>query len=88
MIQPGRVAPAPIFFENMSTHIFRLQPGDIIKWDGEPCRVVRVNESAAVIAIRKPVREFQTLAGKNVKFQPSPKHVWISPNSEVEILNR
>jgi len=72
----------------MTTHIFRLQAGDIIKFDGEPCRVVRVTESAAVIAIRKPARQFTTLAGKAVKFQPSPKRVWISPNAEVEILNR
>ena len=72
----------------MTTHIFRLQPGDIIKFEGEPCRVVRVNECAAVIAIRKPARQFTTLGGKTVKFQPSPKTARISPNSEVEILNR
>ena len=72
----------------MSTHIFRLHPGDIIKWEGEPCRVVRVNESAAVIAVRRPAREFTTLAGKAVHFQPKPRTARISPNSEVEILNR
>ena len=72
----------------MSTHIFRLQPGDIIKFDGEPCRVVRVSESAAVIAIRRPAREFTTLFGKTVHFQPKPRTAYISPNSEVEILNR
>ena len=72
----------------MSAHIFTLQPGDIIKFDGEPCRVVRVSESAAVIAIRRPAREFTTLAGKTVSFQPKPRTAYISPNSEVEILNR
>jgi len=72
----------------MSTHIFRLRAGDIIKFDGEPCRVVRVSESAAIIAIRKPAREFTTLAGKKVKFQPKPRTAYISPNSEFPILNR
>ena len=72
----------------MTTHIFRLQPGDIIKFEGEPCRVVRVGESAAVIAIRRPVRTFTTLGGKRVQFQPKPRTAHISPNSEVEILNR
>ncbi len=72
----------------MTTHIFRLQPGDIIKFDGEPCRVVRVSESAAVIAIRQPARSFTTLGGKHVQFQPKPRTAHISPNSEVEILNR
>ena len=72
----------------MSAHIFRLQSGDIIKFEGEPCRVVRVSESAAVIAIRKPARTFTTLGGKRVHFQPKPRTAYISPNSEVEILNR
>ena len=72
----------------MTTHIFTLQPGDIIKFEGEPCRVVRVNESAAVIAIRTPARSFTTLGGKRVHFQPKPRTAYISPNSEVEILNR
>jgi hypothetical protein len=72
----------------MHTHIFRLQPGDIIKFDGEPCRVVRVSESAAIIAVRTPARSFTTLSGKRVQFQPKPRTAHISPNSEVEILNR
>ena len=73
---------------NSTTHIFRLQPGDIIKFDGEPCRVVRVSESAAIIAIRRPLRQFTTLLGKTVRFQPKPRTAYISPNSEVEILHR
>ncbi len=72
----------------MSAHIFRLQPGDIIKFDGEPCRVVRVNESAAVIAVRTPARTITPRFGKPVTIQPAPKLERISPNSEVEILNR
>ena len=72
----------------MTTHLFRLQPGDIIKFDGEPCRVIRVNDCAAVIAVRKPARSFTTLFGKTVTIQPGPALVRISPNSETEILNR
>src|SRR5512137_1536530 len=74
--------------QNMNAHIFRLQPADIIKFAGEPCRVVRVSESAAVIAIRRPARSFTTLAGKPVSFQPKPRTAYISPNSEVEIIHR
>ena len=73
---------------NADTFIFRLQPGDIIKFENQPCRVVRVSESAAVIAIRRPARSFTTLAGKTVQFQPKPRTAYISPNSEVPILNR
>jgi hypothetical protein len=72
----------------VKTYILPLQPGDIIKFEGEPCRVVRVNDCAAVIAVRRPARQFTTLAGKTVRLQPSPKTVRISPYSQVEILNR
>ena len=72
----------------MNTTSFRLHPGDIIKWDGQPCLVRRVTESAATIAIRRPARQFTTLFGKTVSFQPKPRTAYISPNSEVEILNR
>ena len=72
----------------MNTTTFRLQAGDIIKWDGQPCRVTRVTESAATIAIKRPAREFTTLSGKTVRFQPKPRTAYISPNSECEILNR
>jgi hypothetical protein len=72
----------------MSTHIFRLQAGDIIKFDGEPCRVVRVNDCAAVIAVRTPARTITPRFGPPVTIQPSPKLARISPNAEVEILNR
>jgi len=72
----------------MNTTTFRLHPGDIIKWEGEPCRVIRVTESAATIAIRRPARTFTTLFGKTVRFQPKPRTAYISPNSEVEILTR
>jgi hypothetical protein len=85
---PVQHAPAPHFHQTMSTHIFRLQPGDIIKFDGEPCRVVRVSESAAIIAVRTPARTITPRFGPPVTIQPSPKLVRISPNSEIPILNR
>ena len=72
----------------MNSQTFRLHPGDIIKWEGQPCLVKRVTESAATIAIPQPARKFTTLSGKTVRFQPKPRTAYISPDSEVEILNR
>ena len=72
----------------MNSTTFRLRPGDVIRYDGKPCRVVRVTDCAAVVAVTKPARTFTTLAGKTVTLQPSPALVRISPNSDIEILNR
>jgi hypothetical protein len=35
-----------------------------------------------------PVREFKTRFDKPVRFQPPPHQFYISPNSEVTVLNR
>jgi hypothetical protein len=70
------------------TTSFRLRAGDLIQFAGQSCRVLRVTESSAVIAITKPVREFTTLFGVRVRIQPKPALVRISPDSEVPILNR
>jgi len=67
---------------------YRLRAGDVIRFDGKPCRVVRVTDCAAVVAVTKPARTFTTLAGKTVTLQPGPALVRISPNSDIEILNR
>ena len=67
---------------------FRLRSGDTVLFERQPCRVVRVSDSAAVIAITRPVREFTTLFGKRVRIQPKPALVRICPNSEIPILNR
>ena len=67
---------------------YRLRAGDVIRYDGKPCRVVRVTDCAAVVAVTQPARTFTTLAGKTVTLQPSPALVRISPNSDIEILNR
>ena len=67
---------------------YRLRAGDVVRVDGKPCRVVRVNDCAAVVAVTKPAREFTTIFGKTVRIQPKPALVRISANSETEILNR
>jgi hypothetical protein len=72
----------------MTTEIFRLRAGDLIRYEGKPCRVLRVTDSSAVVAITKPPREFTTLFGVRVRIQPKPALVRISSNSEVPILNR
>ena len=67
---------------------FRLRAGDVFRFEGRLCRVVRVNESCALVVMNKPVRVFTTRFDKNVRFQPPPARFHISPNSEVTILNR
>ena len=72
----------------MTNFSFRLRAGDLIRYEGKPCRVLRVTDSSAVVAITKPPREFVTLFGVRVRIQPKPALVRISPNSEIPILNR
>ena len=66
----------------------RLRPGDTIHYAGQRCKVVRVTDCSAVVAIQRPPRDFTTLFGVRVHIQPKPALVRISPNSEVPILNR
>ena len=67
---------------------FRLRANDVIRFDGRLGRVIRVNESEAVVLMNRPERKFTTRFDKPVRFQPSPCVFRISPNSEIEILNR
>lgn len=69
-------------------HLFRLRAGDVIRFNGRLCRVIRVNECAAVLIMNRPVRDFKTRFDKPVRFQPPPAMFRISPQSEVTILNR
>lgn len=69
-------------------HPFRLRAGDLIRYSGQSCRVLRVTDSSAVVAITRPPRDFTTLFGVRVHIQPKPALVRISPNSEIPILNR
>jgi hypothetical protein len=67
---------------------FRLRTGDVIRYTDRLCRVIRVNECAAVVIMNRPLREFATRFHGPVRFQPPPALFRISPQSEVEILNR
>lgn len=67
---------------------FRLRAGDVFRYENRLCRVLRVNESEAVVIMNQPVRDFKTRFDKPVRFQPPPRRFYISSNSEVEILNR
>jgi hypothetical protein len=40
---------------------FRLRAGDVIRFHGQPCRVLRVSDCSAVVAVTKQPREFTTL---------------------------
>lgn len=65
----------------------RLRANDIILMGGRLCRVIRVNECAAVVLINQSERKFMTRFDKPVHFQPPPVTVRISVNSETEIFN-
>ena len=67
---------------------FRLRVNDVIRINGSLCRVIRVNECAAVVIMNQRPREFITRFDKPVRFQPSPLTFRISANAEAEILNR
>ena len=69
------------------SHPFRLQAGDVIRIDHRLCRVLRVNDCAAVVLMNRPARAFKTRFEKPVRLQPAPALFRISPQSEVEILN-
>lgn len=66
----------------------RLRANDVIRFNGRLGLVIRVNECAAVILMNRPVRQFTTRFDKPVRFQPPPLVFRISPNSEIEIVNR
>jgi hypothetical protein len=67
---------------------FRLHAGDVVAYGGQPCRVVRVTESAAVVAVVQKPRTITPRFGKPVTIQPAPKLERISSQSEIPILNR
>jgi hypothetical protein len=67
---------------------FRLRAGDLVAYAGQSCRVVRVTDSSAVVAVTRPPREFVTRFDVRVQIQPKPALVRISPNSEIPILHR
>ncbi len=66
----------------------RLRVNDIIRLGNKLCRVIRVNDCAAVVLINQSARKFTTRFDKQVSFQPPPATLRISVNSETEIVNR
>ena len=86
-IDPGQPEFFGVLWKPVSNP-FRLRAGDVIKFGKHICRVLRVNECAAVVLMNRPVREFKTRFDKPVRFQPPPAMFRISPESEVPILNR
>ena len=69
-------------------HQFRLRVGDVVRLDKRLCRVIRVNECAAVLLMRQPARQFKTRFDRPVRFERPPALVRIWSNSDIEILNR
>ena len=69
-------------------HPFRLRANDVIRIDGKLCRIIRVNECAAVVLMNRRTREFTTRFDKQVRFHPPPVTFRISVNADTEILNR
>jgi hypothetical protein len=78
----------PHFPHFFMTNIFTLRAGDVVEYAGQPCQVLRVTESAAVVAVIQKPRTITPRFGKPVTIQPSPKLERISQQSEIPILNR
>ena len=78
----------PHYFTKLMTNSYTLRAGDLVEYAGQPCRVIRVTESAALVAVIQKPRTITPRFGKPVTIQPKPKLDRISPNSEIPILNR
>ena len=70
------------------TNSYTLRAGDLVQYAGQPCRVIKVSESDALVAVIQKPRTITPRFGKPVTIQPRPKLERISPNSEIPILNR
>jgi hypothetical protein len=68
--------------------LFTLRAGDVIRYAGQNCRILRVNDCAAVVEVIQPPRTITPRFGKPVTIQPKPKLERISPNSEAEFVSR
>jgi len=69
-------------------HPFRLRVNDYVRIEGRLGRVIRVTESAAVVLVNRPPRQFTTRFDRSVWFRQPPIIVRISANAEIDILNR
>jgi hypothetical protein len=70
------------------TNTFTLRAGDVVEYAGQPCKVIRVSDCAAVVAVIQKPRTIVPRLGKPVTIQPAPKLERISPNAEIPILSR
>jgi len=70
------------------TNIYTLRAGDVVRYAGQNCRVIRVTDCAAVVAVVQKPRTITPRFGQPVTIQPRPKKERISPNAEIPILNR
>ena len=87
-LNPNQIELVGIVWLTKSPQPYRLRAGDVIRFDNRLCRVLRVNDCAAVVLMNRPVRTFKTRFDKPVRFYPPPAMFRISPNAEAEILNR
>ena len=53
-------------------NIYTLRAGDIVQYAGKPCRVIRVSDCAAVVAVVQKPRTITPRFGKPVTIQPAP----------------
>ena len=68
--------------------VYTLRAGDVVEYAGQPCRVIRVSESAAVVAVVQKPRTITPRFGKPVTIQPAPKLERISATSALPVLSR
>jgi hypothetical protein len=69
-------------------NIYTLRAGDVVRYAGQNCRIIRVSDCAAMVAVVKKPRTITPRFGQPVTIQPRPKLERISPQSEIPILNR
>jgi hypothetical protein len=77
-----------IIWRQLQPQTSRLRAGDVIRYNNRLCRVIRVNDCAAVVIMNRPPRVFTTRFDKPVRFEQPPAVFRISPQADVEILNR
>lgn len=73
---------------NFNGTFTRLREGDLVEYDNQQVRVERVTPTAAYVALPREPRTFTTLMGQTVTVKSGPRHIAISANSEIPILNR
>jgi hypothetical protein len=76
-----------LFVLQLPKYPHKLRANDVIRFNGDLGRVLRVNDCAAVVMVNRRTREFKTRFDKPVKLRPSPVVIRIAANSEIEILN-